>query len=317
MRVLVTGIGGQTGSYFAEKAIARGWECVGLVRSRDQIENGLPTEVRTVEADLLDLEGVARAVRDERPDTIVNLAGLSSVAASWQQPVETASINGLAVANLLATVSQLKDDGHPCQFIQASSAEIFGAAVDAIQSEASPLAPMNPYGASKAYGHVLVGAYRATGVRAVSAILYNHESPRRPSAFVTRKITQGAVEIALGRQEYLALGNLDAARDWGWAPDVAEALVLMVEARSSEDFVVATGRAHTVREFAEAALTAAGLSDVSTLLRVDPRFQRPSDAPTLVGDSTRLRDTLGWKPTVTFEQIVEAMVAEDFRLARA
>ena len=310
MRALITGAAGQTGSYLVEALNGRGWDCHALVRSASDVEQALGGSMTLHEADLTDFPEVDAVVSTVRADVVVNLAAISSVARSWSEPVETALLNGAAVANLLAAVERTSVET-PAHFIQASSAEIFGSPSSSPQDEATTVAPTNPYGAAKAYGHLLVGAYRARGMSASSLVLYNHESPRRPHAFVTRKITAGAAQIAQGRSDHLSLGNLDARRDWGWAPDYAEAIALVAEARVADDFVVATGEAHSVREFALAALRHAGVQDPEGRLRVDPAFLRPTDAVELVGDSSKIRRRLGWRPTVTFDQIVGSMVDAD------
>ena len=311
-RALITGVSGQTGSYLAENLLARGWEVHGVQREdvRDAI---VPSAVRVHQADLSDFAAAAKVVREVEPDTLFNLAALSSVAASWQRPVETALLNGAAVANLIDAVRSLPDspDGTPRGFVQASSAEIFGAADESPQSELTPIRPVNPYGASKAYGHALAGAYRAAGLRASSVILYNHESPRRPEAFVTRKITAGVARIARGEQDGLVLGNLDSRRDWGWAPDYAEALALVGIAPAGADYVVATGESHTIHDFVGAAFASAGITDWERLVSVDPEFVRPTDAFEMRGDSSKIRKALGWRPTKTFDAVVAAMVEHD------
>ncbi|BDZ51519.1 GDP-mannose 4,6-dehydratase [Frondihabitans sucicola] len=311
-RALITGVSGQTGSYLAENLLARGWEVHGVQRedTRDPI---VPAPVTVHQADLADFPATAAVVAAVAPDTLFNLAALSSVAASWQKPIETALLNGAAVANLLDAVSALPpaDSGALRGFVQASSAELFGAADESPQTESTPIRPVNPYGASKAYGHALVGAYRAAGLRASSVILYNHESPRRPEAFVTRKITAGVARITRGEQDELVLGNLDARRDWGWAPDYAEALALVGDSDFASDYIVATGESHTIRDFVAAAFSAAGIDEWEHLVRVDPAFVRPVDATELRGDSSRLRNALGWSPTKGFAEVVAAMVSHD------
>lgn len=246
-----------------------------------------------------------------------HLAGISSVAQSWQDPVLTAEVTGLAVARLLAAVQDaVEAGGRQVRVLQASSAEVFGDAEQVPQDEGTPLRPVSPYGAAKAYAQHLVGVHRGRGLHASCVVLYNHESPRRPPAFVTRKITQGAAEVALGRREELALGNLEARRDWGWAPDYVDAMVRAVRRDEPGDYVVATGETHTVGEFVAAAFRAAGVEDGERRVRVDPRFFRPADAAVQVGDATRARRELGWAPTVAFEEVVARMVEHDLALLR-
>ena len=313
LRALVTGVAGQTGSYLAENLVARGLEVHGVVRDggEDASAVELPPEVVLHRGDLTDLAGMRSTVLEVRPDVVVNLAALSSVAASWRLPVETAQLNGAAVAGLLAAVAELRDGGHDAAFVQASSAEIFGQAAVSPQDETTPIAPVNPYGASKAYAHLLVGAYRAAGLRASSVVLYNHESPRRPEQFVTRKITAAAARIARGEQSELVLGDLTVRRDWGWAPDYAEALALVATSDTADDYVVATGESHSIQDFVDAAFARVGISDTSGLVRSDAEFVRPTDATELRGDASKIRAALGWASTRSFTEVVEAMVDAD------
>ncbi len=311
---LITGITGQTGSYLCEQLVASGWAVHGMVRDADDLEQSLhersPAAVLH-SGDLADDARLSGLVEKIAPDAIFNLGGLTSVAQSWEQPQLTARVTGLAVATLLDAAERLqRDAAKPVAFVQASSAELFGNAADVPQTESTRIAPLNPYGAAKAYAHHLVGVYRANGLHATSCILYNHESPRRPEQFVTRKITSGVARIAAGLDDTLTLGNLDARRDWGWAPDYAGALALAVDGEAG-DYIIATGIVHTVRDFVAAAFAAAGIDDWERFVRQDPRFMRPQDAPALVGDATRARDILGWTPSVAFEQIVAAMVESD------
>lgn len=308
-RALITGVSGQTGSYLAENLLSRGWEVHGLIRTAQAAD--VPRRVITHVADLVDFDAVSRVLVDVEPDTTFNLAALSSVAASWKRPIETAKLNGAAVAALLDAVHSLPATKGGRRFVQASSAEIFGQASESPQDESTPTRPVNPYGASKAYGHALVGAYRAAGLVASSVILYNHESPRRPETFVTRKITAGVARIVRGQQQQLVLGNLETKRDWGWAPDYAEALALVGMSSVGSDYVVATGESHTVGEFVAAAFAAANIADWEDLVRVDPAFVRPADATDLRGNSAKIRRDLGWAPTKTFPDVVRAMVQAD------
>lgn len=321
VRVLVTGASGQDGSYLVEQLLAEGAEVHALVRPGEEPGAGvhpLPDAVHPHGGDLRDGPALAALVAAVEPDEIYNLGGLSSVALSWQEPALTAEITGLAVAHLLAGAHELQErTGRPVSVVQASSAEMFGATPHVPQDETTPLSPISPYGAAKAYAHHLVGVYRGRGLRASSCVLYNHESPRRPETFVTRKITAGVARIARGLQDGLAMGNLDARRDWGWAPDYVQAMVLAVRAGQGQDYVVATGISHSVRDFVAAAFGAVGIDDWEPLVTLDPRFVRPSDAPELVGDATRARQLLGWRPEVHFEEIVARMVQHDLALVDA
>jgi GDPmannose 4,6-dehydratase len=311
----VTGASGQDGGYLVERLLADGWSVSALVRGGD--DASLPSSVRPFEGDLRDAEGLARIIAEAAPDTVFHLAGISSVALSWQEPVLTAEVTGTAVAALLeASLALQESAARPVRFVQASSSEIFGAATENPQTEATPIRPVSPYGAAKAFAHHLVGVYRGRGLHASSGILYNHESPRRPESFVTRKITAGVAAIAVGAAKELSLGNLDVKRDWGWAPDYVDALVRASRAEAPGDYVVATGVAHSVREFVGAAFAAAGIDDWEHLVTIDPRFARPVDAPEMRGDASKARAELGWRPTVGFEDIVARMVENDLALAR-
>lgn len=312
-RALVTGITGQTGSYLGEMLVAEGWEVHGLVRAADAAAATLSTTQPSVQlhtGDLADDEALARLVDDVEPDAIFNLGGQSSVARSWELPVETARITALPVAVLLEAAWRWQQRRQaPVAFVQASSAEVFGNPTESPQTERTPILPANPYGAAKAYGHELVEVYRERGLAASSCILFNHESPRRPATFVTRKITLAAARISLGLQERLTLGNLDARRDWGWAPDYARALELA--AAEPGTYVIATGRAHSVHDFVRVAFESAGVEDWADRVDSDSSFARQGDAAEQVGDATRARERLGWAPTMDFEQIVTAMVQAD------
>jgi GDPmannose 4,6-dehydratase len=318
---LITGITGQDGGYLAERLLAEGCAVHGLVHEGDPQVGELLARSPGVllhTGDLTDDASLGRVVAESAPDEVYNLAGISSVAFSWERPVLTADVTALGAARLLEQVWQLQERlGRPVRFVQASSAEIFGDAEVAPQDETTPLRPNSPYGASKAFAHQLVGVYRGRGLHAVSAILYNHESPRRPPTFVTRKITRAAARIAQGLERELVLGNLDARRDWGWAPDYVDAMVRAARHTEAGDYVVATGTAHSVRDFAAAAFARAGVSDWESYVRVDQAFVRPSDAALQLGDSSRARGELGWAPTVEFEELVGRMVDADLETTAA
>ncbi|MHB1173130.1 MAG: GDP-mannose 4,6-dehydratase [Lacisediminihabitans sp.] len=310
---LITGATGQDGSYLVEQLERAGWDVHALVRSfSDAEEQVLPEWVTPHVGDLADAASLARIVETVQPDAIFNLGGISSVEQSWRQPELTAHVSGLAVATLLESAWALQErSGKQVRFVQASSSEIFGNATDLPQTESTAIDPVSPYGAAKAFAHQLVRVYRGRGLFASNAIFYNHESPRRPVAFVTRKITVEVARIARGLSDKLVLGNLDAERDWGWAPDYVDALMRIGATELPDDFVIATGVSHTVREFVETALAAAGIDNWHAYLDVDERFVRPVDAPTMCGDSSHARRTLGWAPSVDFPDIVTAMVTHD------
>lgn len=315
MRALVTGITGQDGWYLAERLVADGCVVHALVHEGDPAVPTLREHFPGVTlhtGDLQDSVSLSAAVSVADPDEIYNLAGISSVAFSWEQPVLTADITALGAARLLDEARLLQDRrGTPVRFVQASSAEIFGGSAGGLQDESTPIAPSTPYGAAKAYAHQLCGLYRSIGVFAVSMVLFNHESPRRPPTFVTRKITQTVARIAQGLESELVLGNLEARRDWGWAPDYVDAMVRAARAAEPDDFVIATGEAHSVLDFALAAFDRVGIEDGRSRIRVDPSLVRPGDPPVLVGDASRARAVLGWKPTVSFEELVGRMVEAD------
>ena len=308
---LVTGVTGQDGGFLADRMLDAGYTVHGLVR---------PGDVELVDArvvqhtgDLTDGSRLGELVAGLRPDVLVNLGGLSSVAASWRQPVLTAQVTGLAVLELLEAAWRLHDHGHPVRFLQASSAEIFGEAEEVPQSELTPIRPVSPYGAAKALAHHATRMYRARGLPASTVILYGHESPRRRPSFVARKITTGVAAIVRGDASELVFGNLDATRDWGWAPDFVDAMVRVLEGSWPDDYVVSTGEAHSVREFADAAFAAAGLGPGARYLRSDPELSRVGDGAVQVGDATRIRERLGWAPTKSFGGVVAAMVTADLK----
>jgi GDPmannose 4,6-dehydratase len=313
---LITGITGQTGSYLCEQLLGEGWDVHGLVRDADDLESEFA--LRSPEAilhsgDLASVDDLRGLVASVAPNVIFNLGGLTSVGASWNDPDLIGLIDGLRVGTLLDAALQLHSEtGRRVAFVQASSAELFGAATEVPQNENTPIRPTNPYGAAKAYAHHLVGVYRGAGLDASSCILYNHESPRRPLAFVTRKITNGVARIAAGLDDSITLGNLEASRDWGWAPDYARALALA--ANRPGDYIVASGVSHTVRDFVAAAFAAAGITDWERYVRTDPSLLRSQDAPVQLGDAGKAHRELGWSPEVTFDELVARMVSHDLEL---
>ena len=315
----VTGITGQDGTYLVERLLDEGVQVHGLVRPGDGAVADLQQRHPGVvlhEGDLGDLDRLAGVVEEVAPDEIVNLAGISSVALSWQEPVLTARLSGLAVAALLEAAYRVQEaTGRPVRFLQASSSEIFGQPEVEPQDERTPVRPVSPYGSAKAFAHHQTAVYRGRGLHAATAILFNHESPLRPTTFVTRKITAAAAEIGRTGTGVIALGNLDARRDWGWAPDYVDAMVRALRHDVPDDFVVATGRTHSVRDFAEAALRRAGVGDDwEQHVAVDPGFGRPADAAVMVGDPSKAERELGWRRTVEFEEVVARMVEHDLDL---
>jgi GDPmannose 4,6-dehydratase len=320
---LVTGVTGQDGGYLVEQLLADSVEVHGVVRPGDSAAvNELlarSPEVVLHEGDLADAQRIADIVHDVEPGQVYNLAGISSVAYSWGHPVVTAQLSGVAAAAVLEAAWQLQEkSGERVAVVQASSAEIFGDADESPQTETTPIRPVSPYGAAKAYAHQMSGIYRARGLAASSCILFNHESPRRPETFVTRKITAAAARIGVEGSGVIKLGNLDASRDWGWAPDFVDAMVRAARADVAGDFVIATGQTHSVAEFAETALRRAGVGDAwREHVEVDPAFFRPVDATTMVGDPGKARRELGWEPTIPFAEIVGRMVDHDTQLLDA
>lgn len=307
-RALITGVGGQDGSYLAERLLAEGVEVHALALPDDAPVAG----VRAHLGDVADIEGTRALLLELAPEEVYNLAAVSSVARSWDEPDLTARVNGLAAVGLLESAHLLQErGGRTVRFVQASSAEIFGLPDRSPQDEDTPVRPVNPYGAAKAFAHLMVEVYRHRDLHAVSLVLYNHESPRRPEQFVTRKITAGAAAISAGRATSLSLGNLAAVRDWGWAPDYVDAMLRAARAEIPRDYVVATGVSHSVEEFVATAFRCVGIDDWSSYVEVDPALFRPVDATELVGDATRIRTDLGWAPTLGFHDVVRRMVEAD------
>lgn len=308
-RALITGITGQDGTYLSRSLLDRGYDVHGVVKPGDQALSADGAILHA--ADLRDPAALASVIATVRPNEVYNLGGISSVAGSWASPVETAQATGTAVAALLDASWQLHESGHDVTVVQASSAEIFGMAAASPQNESTPISPASPYGAAKAFAHFLVQSFRHRGLRASTAILYNHESPLRPESFVTRKITASAARIAKGEQSVLSLGNLDAERDWGWAPDYVEAMRLIAQHDRADDFVIGTGVSHSVRDFVIAAFAAAGISDWKAHIEVDPAFARAADPSRQLADPRKARSELGWAPTVDFAGLVTRMVQAD------
>ena len=308
-RALITGVGGQDGSYLAESLLEHGYAVVGVVRDRSaDYPNlaGVLERLELVEVDLLDQDALARVLSEHGPDEVYNLASPSFVPRSWEHPVETAEFAAVGVTSLLEAVRAV-DGG--MRVYQASSSEIFGEPMEVPQSESTPLAPVTPYGVAKAYGHFIIGSYRRRyGLHASAGILYNHESPRRPETFLPSKVAHAVARIARGEERELQLGDLDAQRDWGFAGDAVEAMRLMMRQDEAGDYVVATGELHTVRELVEIAFAHAGL-DWREHVRVDESLKRgQAELHHLVGDASKARERLGWAPTVSFEELVALLV---------
>jgi len=309
---LITGITGQDGSYLADFLLTQGYRVVGMVR-RSSTENferieHLRGKVEICQADLLDQLSLINLLRVVRPQEVYNLASMSFVPTSFEQPVLTAEFTALGVTRMLEAVRLLD---RKIRFYQASSSEMFGKAQEVPQTERTPFHPRSPYGVAKVYGHWITVNYRESyGLFACSGILFNHESPRRGKEFVTRKVTDGAARIKRGRLDKLALGNLEARRDWGYAGDYVEAMWRMLQQPAPDDYVIATGETHSVQELCEVAFARVGL-DWEKHVVVDPKLVRPAEVDLLQGDASKAKRVLGWQPRVTFQQLIEMMVDAD------
>jgi GDPmannose 4,6-dehydratase len=309
---LITGITGQDGSFLAELLLNKGYHVVGMTRRsstdvHERIQH-IVDDIEFVSGDLLDQSSITSIVASVRPDEIYNLAAQSFVPTSWHQPVLTGEFTALGVTRVLEAIRAVDPS---IRFYQASSSEMFGKVQAVPQNEQTSFYPRSPYGVAKVYGHWITVNYRESyDIFAVSGILFNHESERRGKEFVTRKISDGVARIKLGLQKELRLGNLDAQRDWGFAGDYVRAMWLMLQQDGPDDYVVATGRTHAVREFVRLAFETAGL-DWERYVVVDPRFYRPAEVDLLVGDPSKARRVLGWQPEVSFESLVERMVRAD------
>ena len=311
-RALITGVTGQDGSYLAEFLLDKGYDVIGMVRRSSTVNferiTHLMDHIEFVSGDLLDPMSLVEILRAHSPDEVYNLAAQSFVQTSFAQPVLTGETTALGVTRVLDAI-RIADDA--MRFYQASTSEMFGKVHEVPQSETTPFHPRSPYGVAKVYGHWITVNYRESyDLHASSGILFNHESPRRGLEFVTRKITHGAAQIALGQATELRLGNLDAKRDWGFAGDYVEAMWRMLQQEAPDDFVICTGETHSVREFCEFAFGRAGL-DYKAHVVVDERFFRPAEVDLLVGDAAKAETQLGWRPRTRFNQLVEMMVDHD------
>ena len=325
-RALVTGIDGQDGRYLAELLIAKGYDTFGMIRGqnnpRAQIVLDEIPEVELIEGDLQDLSSLIAVVEQVQPDEVYNLGAVSFVALSFRQPELTADITGLGVLRMLEAIRVVGGtEGNRMRFYQASSSEMFGKVRQTPQNEETRFHPRSPYGAAKVFGHYTTVNYRESyGLHASSGICFNHEGPRRGLEFVTRKVSNGVARIKLGLQEKITLGNIEAARDWGYAGDFVEAMWLMLQQEEPDDYVIATGETHTIRELLELAFAAAGIDGWEKYVESDERFMRPAEVDILTGDAGKARDRLGWEPKVSFPELVKMMVeadlAEEARRAR-
>ena len=310
---LITGITGQDGSYLADFLLEKGYNVVGMTRrvsvpTLARIEH-IKDNITLVEGDLLDQSSVMRVLKENNPDEVYNLAAMSFVPHSWQQPELTGQYTGLGVTRMLEAIRQQNPQ---TKFYQASSSEMYGKVQEVPQKETTRFYPRSPYGAAKAYGHYITVNYRESyNLFAVSGILFNHESPRRGMEFVTKKISDGVAKIATGKESKIKLGNLDAKRDWGYAGDYVEAMWLMLQQKEPQDFVIATGEHHSVKEFDEESFKVAGIDNWQAHVETDPRFMRKAEVDSLLGDSSKARQVLGWQPKVSFKELVKMMVEAD------
>jgi len=313
-RAIITGITGQDGSYLAELLLANGYEVIGVVRRSSspnywRIEH-LLDRITLRPADLLDQLSLLRLIQDVRPQEFYNLAAMSFVPASWDQPLLTGDFNAMGVTRVLEAVRQVDPQ---IKLYQASSSEMYGRVREVPQTELTPFYPRSPYGVSKVFGHYITVNYRESyGLFAVSGILFNHESPRRGLEFVTRKVTDGVARIKLGLADRLSLGNLEAKRDWGFAGDYVRAMWMMLQQPQADDYVIATGISHSVSDLVEVAFRHAGL-EWQKYVRTDPALLRPAEVDHLVGDASKATHVLGWRPKVTFDGLIQMMVDEDIK----
>jgi GDPmannose 4,6-dehydratase len=316
---LITGITGQDGSYLAELLLEKGYEVHGMVRRAstekfDRIEH-IRDRITLHQGDLLDQRSLVDALRASKPSEIYNLAAMSFVAVSWIQPTLTAEFTGVGVTRMLEAMREVCPEA---RFYQASSSEMFGKVLEVPQTETTPFYPRSPYGVAKVYGHFITVNYRESyDLHATSGILFNHESPRRGLEFVTRKITWHAAAIKLGLMKDVHLGNLDAERDWGYAKDYVEAMWLMLQQDDPQDYVIATGKSHSVRECCEVAFDEAGLGDFEQYVTIDPAFVRPAEVDHLIGSPAKAEKDLGWKPATSFEELIRLMTRADVELLSA
>lgn len=311
---LITGITGQDGSYLAELLLSKGYEVIGMVRrsstvTYERIEH-IQDDIQIIQGDLHDQGSLVNMIEEFEPDEIYNLAAQSFVPTSWNQPILTGEVTGLGVARLLEAIRLVNPK---IKFYQASSSEMFGKVMEVPQRESTPFYPRSPYGVAKVYGHWITINYRESfDMFATSGILFNHESPRRGLEFVTRKISHTAAKIKLGLAKELRLGNLEAQRDWGFAGDYVEAMWMMLQHHTPDNFVIGTGETHAVREFCELAFGCVGLNYQDYVVQ-DPRFYRPAEVDLLISDPTRANTELGWQPKVSFKGLVEMMVESDLQ----
>ena len=315
-RALITGINGMDGSHLADFLLVMGYEVYGMER-RTSSPNRTNTKhlegkITFVNGDLTDQNSLVRCLKESNPDEVYNLGAQSFVGESWNTPEQTSDVSGLGCLRMLEAI---REYGKDVKYYQASTSEMFGRMVENPANENTPFYPRSPYGVAKLYGHWITKNYRESyDMFNVSGILFNHESERRGIEFVTRKITDGVARIKLGMRDDITLGNLDSRRDWGYSPDYIYSMWLMMQHDKPEDFVIATGKAHSIREFLDIAFNVVGISDWEKYVKQDPRFMRPAEVDVLRGDSTKAREVLGWEPETSFEDMVTNMVQNDMEL---
>jgi GDPmannose 4,6-dehydratase len=315
-RVLITGINGMDGSHLADFLLEKGYEVYGMERrtsspNRTNTKH-LDDKITFVNGDLTDQNSLVRCLRESNPEEVYNLAAQSFVGESWNTPEQTGDVTGLGALRMLEAI---REYGKDVKFYQASTSELYGRMIENPAKETTPFYPRSPYGVAKLYGHWITVNYRESyDMFNVSGILFNHESERRGVEFVTRKITDGVAKIKLGLEDYITLGNLDSKRDWGYSPDYVESMWMMLQQDSPDDYVIATGKDHTIREFLDAAFTSVDITDWENYVKQDPRFMRPAEVAVLCGDSTKAREVLGWYPRTSFEEMVSKMVKNDIKL---
>ncbi|MBO0836262.1 MAG: GDP-mannose 4,6-dehydratase [Actinobacteria bacterium] len=322
-RALITGITGQDGLYLSELLLKKGYEVYGLIRGQNNPKASMVAEtvpdVRVIAGDVMDLSSLLRALQTSQPDEVYNLGAISFVAYSWEQSALTSDVTGKGVLNMLEAVRIYAGrDLAKVRFYQASSSEMFGKAQEVPQTERTLLWPRSPYGVAKVFGHYMTINYRESyGMHASSGILFNHESPRRGIEFVTRKVSLGVAAIKLGLLDKLVMGNLDASRDWGYAGDYVQAMWQMLQQPEADDYVVATGETHTIRELLATAFDAVGIENWQDYVDHDARLLRPAEVDVLIGDASKAREKLGWAPTVSFPELVQMMVESDLEQLKA
>ena len=315
MRALITGVNGMDGSHLADFLLQKGYIVYGMER-RTSYPNRLNSKhlenkITFLNGDLTDQNSLLRVIKESKPDEIYHLAAQSFVGESWNTPEQTGDVTGLGTLRMLEAI---REYGEEIKFYQASTSEMFGRMVENPAKETTPFYPRSPYGVAKLYGHWITKNYRESyDMFNVSGILFNHESERRGIEFVTRKISDGVAKIYCGLQDKIILGNLDSKRDWGYAPDYVESMLLMLQQDKPDDYVIATGKAHTIREFLDRAFKHIGIIDWSNYVGEDKRYMRPAEVDVLRGDSTKAREVLGWKPKTSFDQMVNKMVSSDIK----